>query len=235
MKKIPYYENIVKTLAPLNPQRMTEYNGEDITQFEEIKIEMMTQDLRAFKADKIEKIVTLTTEVMGGKIIVYGTTIIPQDQYPLPIFTSEIVLTGNHLGLRTDFIPLADCARDLDYLEKYIMPMESLWKKYKDIEGSGIERYTWQRVMLSPFYAYGKYKYSIENIEEKALEISIEYLKLYTKLWAEVQPADPGYMELLNDRKKIMLKTMLDYDPGEMWLRQSLDQETAHRILALLF
>ena len=42
-------------------------------------------------------------------------------------------------------------------------------------------------------------------------------------------------MELLNDRKKIMLKTMLDYDPGEMWLRQSLDQETAHRILALLF
>ena len=235
MKKIPYYENIIKALAPLTPQRMTEYNGEDITQFEEIKIEMMTQDLRAFKADKIEKIVTITTEVMGGKIIVYGTTIIPQDQYPLPIFTSEIVLTGNHLGLRTDFIPLADCARDLDYLEKYIMPMESLWKKYKDIEGSGIERYTWQRVMLSPFYAYGKYKYSIENIDEKALEISIEYLKLYTKLWAEVQPADPGYMELLNDRKKIMLKTMLDYDPGEMWLRQSLDQETAHRILALLF
>ena len=235
MKKIPYYENIIKALAPLTPQRMTEYNGEDITQFEEIKIEMMTQDLRAFKADKIEKIVTITTEVMGGKIIVYGTTIIPQDQYPLPIFTSEIVLTGNHLGLRTDFIPLADCARDLDYLEKYIMPMESLWKKYKDIEGSGIERYTWQRVMLSPFYAYGKYKYSIENIEEKALEISIEYLKLYTKLWADVQPADPGYMELLNDRKKVMLKTMLDYDPGEMWLRQSLDQETAHRILALLF
>jgi len=235
MKKIPYYENIIKALAPLTPQRMTEYNGEDITQFEEIKIEMMTQDLRAFKADKIEKIVTITTEVMGGKIIVYGTTIIPQDPYPLPIFTSEIVLTGNHLGLRTDFIPLADCARDLDYLEKYIMPMESLWKKYKDIEGSGIERYTWQRVMLSPFYAYGKYKYSIENIEEKALEISIEYLKLYTKLWADVQPADPGYMELLNDRKKIMLKTMLDYDPGEMWLRQSLDQETAHRILALLF
>ncbi len=155
MKKIPYYENIIKALAPLTPQRMTEYNGEDITQFEEIKIEMMTQDLRAFKADKIEKIVTITTEVMGGKIIVYGTTIIPQDQYPLPIFTSEIVLTGNHLALRSDFIPLADCARDLDYLEKYIMPMESLWKKYKDIEGSGIERYSFQRVMLSPFYAYG--------------------------------------------------------------------------------
>ena len=78
-------------------------------------------------------------------------------------------------------------------------------------------------------------KYEIENIEEKALEITIEYLKLYTKLWADVQPADPGYMELLNDRKRIMLETMLENDPGEFWLKQSLPQETAHRIMALLF
>ena len=235
MKKIPYYDQIVETIKPLSPKRMTEYRGEDITQFEEIKIDMMTQDLRVFKADKLEKIVTITSEVMGGKIIVYGTTIIPKDEYPLPIFTSEIALTGNHLGLRVDFIPLADCARDLDYLEKYIMPMEDLWKKYKDIEGSGIERYVWQRVMLSPFYSYGKYKYALENIEEKALEITIEYLKLYTKLWADVQPADPGYMELLNNRKRIMLETMLENDPGEFWLKQSLPEETAHKIIALLF
>lgn len=235
MKKIPYYQNIVETLKPLSPQRLTQYQGEDITQFEEIKIEMMTQDLRAFKADKLKKIVTITTEVMGGKIIVYGTIIIPEDDYPLPIFTSEIVFTGNHLGLRVDFIPLADCARDLDYLEKYVMPMEDLWKKHKGIEGSGIERYVWQRVMLSPFYSYGKYKYEIANIEEQVLEITIDYLKLYTKLWADVQPADSGYMKLLNDRKNIMLKTMLENDPGEMWLKQSLDEQTAKRIMALLF
>lgn len=236
MKKIPYYEKIVEALAPLTPQPMKEFKGEDITDIEEITIEdMMTQQLRVFKADKVEKIVTLTTEVMGGKIIVYGTTIIPEDEYPLPLFTSELVLTGNHLGLRVDFIPLVDCARDAEYLEKYIMPMEGLWKKYKGLEGSGIERYVWQRVMLSPFYTYGKYKYDIENIEEKSLDITIEYLNLYTQLWADVQPADPGYMGPLNERKRIMLKTMLEYDPGEMWLRQSLDEETTHKILALLF
>jgi hypothetical protein len=235
MKKIPYYDRIVEALAPLNPQRMTEYNGEDITDVEEIKLEMMTQQLRAFKADKIAKILTLTTEVMDGKIVVYGTTIIPEDNYPLPIFTSEVVFTATHLSLRVDLIPLADLARDEEYLEKYIMPMEDLWKKYKGIEGAGIERYVWQRVQLSPFYTYGKYKYDIENIGEKALDITLEYLNLYTKLWADVQPADPDYMKALNERKIVMLKTMLDNDPGEFWLKQSLDDHTAHKILSLLF
>ncbi len=235
MEGIPYYDRIVEELAPLNPQRMTEYKGEDITDVEEIKLDMMTQQLRAFKADKIAKILTLTTEVMGGKIVVYGTTIIPEDNYPLPIFTSEVVFTATHLSLRVDLIPLADLARDEEYLEKYIMPMEDLWKKYKDIEGAGFERYVWQRVQLSPFYTYGKYKYEIENIGEKALDITLEYLNLYTKLWADVQPADPDYMKALNERKIVMLKTMLDNDPGEFWLKQSLDDHTAHKILSLLF
>ena len=235
MEKIPYYDRIVEAIAPLNPQRMTEYKGEDITDVEEIKLDMMTQQLRAFKADKIAKILTLTTEVMDGKIVVYGTTIIPEDDYPLPIFTSEIVFTATHLSLRVDLIPLADLARDEEYLEKYMMPMEDLWKKYKNIEGAGFERYVWQRVQLSPFYTYGKYKYEIENIGEKALDITQEYLDTYIKLWNDVQPADPGYMNALNERKEIMLKTMLDNDPGEFWLKQSLDDHTAHKVLALLF
>ncbi len=235
MNQIPYYENIVKGLEPLSPQPMTEYNGEDITEFNEIKTETMTQHLRAFKADKIAKILTLTTEVMGGKIVVYGTTIIPEDDYPLPLFTSEIVFTATHLSLRVDCIPLADCAMDADYLEKYIMPMEDLWKKYKDMEGAGVERYVWQRVMLSPFYTYGKYKYELENIDKKSLEITLEYLDLYVKLWADMQPADSGYMQRLNERKQVMLKTMLEYDPGEFWLKQDLGEETAKKILALLF
>ena len=94
---------------------------------------------------------------MGGKIVVWGTTIVPTDEYAFPMFASEIVQTVNHLSLRADLIPLADCGRDMVYLEKYMVPMEEIWEKYKDIEGVGMERYLWNRVMLSPFYAYGKY------------------------------------------------------------------------------
>jgi hypothetical protein len=69
MKSIPYYERVVEALAPLNPQRMTEYDGDDITQYEKIETEMMTQYLKVFKADKLKKITTITSEIMGGKIM----------------------------------------------------------------------------------------------------------------------------------------------------------------------
>jgi len=235
MKAIPYFEKILETLTPLNLRPMKTYRGEDITRFKKIETDMMTQELRCFEADKVEKIITLKADILGGKIIVCGTTIVPTDEYPFPLFTSEIVQAVNHLSLRADLIPLADCGRDMEYLEKYMVPMEEIWKKYKDIAGMGTERYLWQKVMLSPFYAYGKCKYDIENIEEKALEITMEYLKLYTKFWAEAQKADPAYMELLNGRKRAMLKTMMENDPGEGPLKKAFGEETARKILALLF
>jgi len=180
MKAIPFFEKIIETLSPLNPRPMKTYRGEDITQFEKIETEMMIHDMKCFEADKLDKIITIKADIMGGKIIVWGITIVPTDEYPLPLFTSEIVQAVNHLSLRADLIPLADLARDMEYLDKYMVPMEEIWKKYKDIEGIGRERYLWHMVMLSPFYTFGKVKYDIEDIEEKSLDITIDYLTLYT-------------------------------------------------------
>jgi len=172
---------------------------------------------------------------MGGKIVVWATTIVPTDEYALPMFTAEVVQAVNHVSLRADLIPLADCGRDMDYLDKYMVPIEELWKKYKDIEGSRMEKYLWHRVMLSPFYTFGKYKYDIENIEEISLDVVTDYLNLYIKFWSEAKKEDPSYMELLNGRKKAMLKIMLENDPGEGPLRKALGEEKAQKILALLF
>jgi len=235
MKTIPYFERIIETLSPLNPRPMKTYRGEDTTQFAEIETEMMIHHMRCFEADKLDKIINIKADIMGGKIVVWGTTIVPTDEYPLPLFAAEIVQAVNHLSLRADLIPLADCGRDMEYLEKYMVPMEEIWKKYKDIEGAGMERYLWQRVMLSPFYTYGKFKYDIENIEETSLDAIIEYLKLYIKFWSEAEKEDSHYMELLNGRKRAMLKIMMENDPGEGPLRKALGEEKAKKILALLF
>jgi len=235
MKTIPFFEKIIETLSPLNPQPMKTYRGEDITQFEKIETEMMTHHMQCFEADKLDKIITIKADIMGGKIVVWGITIVPTDEYPLPLFTSEIVQAVNHLSLRADLIPLADLARDMEYLDKYMVPMEEIWKKYKDIEGIGRERYLWHMVMLSPFYTFGKVKYDIEDIEEKSLDITIDYLTLYAKLWAEAEKADPAYMESLNGRKRSILKTMMEKDPGEGPLKKALGAEKAHKILSLLF
>ena len=123
----------------------------------------------------------------------------------------------------------------MEYLEKYMAPMEEIWEKYKDIEGMQPEKYLWHRVMLSPFYTFGKIKYDVENIAETSLTITTDYLNLYTKLWSETEKADPSYMELLNGRKKDMLKIMLENDPGEGPLKKALGKEKAEKLLALLF
>ncbi len=235
MKDIPYFERVIEAEKPLNPRPMKTYQGDDITEFEKIETDMMVHTMKCFEADKLDKIINIKADIMGGKIIVWATTIVPADEYALPIFTAEIVQAVNHLSLRADLIPLADCGRDMDYLEKYMVPMEELWKKYKDIEGAGMEKYLWQRVMLSPFYVFGKFKYEIENIEETALEAVIDYLNLYIKFWSEAEKADPSYMELLNGRKRDMLKIMLENDPGEGPLRKALGEEKAQKILSLLF
>ena len=235
MQTIAYTDRIIEALTPLNPTPMTTYRGNDITQFEKIETEMMTHTMRCFKADKLDKIVTIKADIMGGKLIVWATTIVPEDEYPLPIFTSEVVQAVNHLSFRVDLIPLADCGRDMDYLEKYVAPLEEIWEKYKDIEGMRPEKYLWHRVMLSPFYTFGKIKYDVENIEETSLDITTDYLNLYTKLWSETEKADPSYMELLNGRKKDMLEIMLENDPGEGPLKKALGKEKAEKLLALLF
>jgi len=114
-------------------------------------------------------------------------------------------------------------------------PIQPLWEIYKDIEGMRPEKYLWHRVMLSPFYTFGKIKYDVENIEETALDITTDYLKLYMKFWAEAEKAAPSYMELLNGRKKDMLKIMMENDPGEGPLKKALGKEKAEKLLALPF
>ena len=140
MKNLAYKEKIIETLAPTNPKPMTTYRGDDITQFEKIETEMMVHTMQCFEADKLDKIVTIKADIMGGKLIVWATTIVPTDEYPLPLFTSEVVQAVNHLSFRVDLIPLADCGRDVEYLEKYVAPIEPSWEKYKDIEGMRTEK-----------------------------------------------------------------------------------------------
>ncbi|MBW1838508.1 MAG: hypothetical protein JRI49_01125, partial [Deltaproteobacteria bacterium] len=152
MKTIPYYDRIMETLSPLNPRPMKAYRGEDITELERIEVELMVYEMRCFETDKLDKIVTIKADIMEGKLVIHAMNIMPHDEYPLPIFTSEIIQAVNQVSLRVDFIPLADCAMDMDYFKRFLMPMEPIWKECKDLEGAGIERHSFARILTSPFY-----------------------------------------------------------------------------------
>ncbi|RMF97992.1 MAG: hypothetical protein D6734_00985 [Candidatus Schekmanbacteria bacterium] len=234
MKAIPYFDEILDGIKPMNPVEMKEYKGNDISEFRKIETDMMTQEIICYSADKIDKIVTMKSTILGGKLIVWATNIVPSDEYDLPIFSSELV-QGSHISLRVDLIPTADCGRDINYLKKYVEPIQPLWEKYKDIEGMCLERYLWFRVMLSPFYTCGKFKYEQEGIEDKCLEITKDYLNLYVKFWQEAEKQNSEYMKSLVERKRKMFETLRENDPGGGPLKKALGEEKAEIILSLLF
>ena len=233
MKTIPYYEKMMETLSPLNPRPMKTHRGEGITEFERIETEMMIYEMRCFEADKLDKITTIKADIAGGGFIVQATIIVPTDEYPLPIFGSEILQTESHISLRVDFYPLADCARDMGYFERYMTPMEPVWEKYKDLEGVGMEKRHWAKVLASPFYTFGKLHQ--ENIADTALDLTVDYLKLYVQFWSETEKAEQAYMTSLNERKRAILQIFREKDPGEKPLKKILGEEKAQRLMELLF
>ncbi len=234
MKTIPYYDRIIETLSPLNPQPLKTYKGENLADLERIEVELMVHEMKCLEADKLDKIVSIKADIMEGKLIIHAMNIMPTDEYPLPIFTSEIIQAVNQVSLRVDFIPLADCAMDMDYFKRFLMPMEPIWKECKDLEGAGIERHAFARILTSPFYGYGKFKYD-ETIEDKSLDITLDYLKLYVKLCSETEKADPAYMSTLNKRKEAILQIYRDWDPGRGPLKRTVGDEIAHRLIKILF
>ena len=206
MKAIPYYDRLMETLSPLNPKPMKTYREYDLTELERIETEMMIYDMHCFEADKLEKIVTIKGDIMGGKLVICATNILPSDEYPLPIFTSEVIQAVNHVGLRADFMPLADLALDMDYFNKYMMPMEEAWKRSKDLAGAGPERHHWARA-----------------------------LTFYVKVCSETEKGDPAYMAPLNKRKNATLDTYRKWDPGRGPLETTVGKEKAHQIMDILF
>lgn len=234
MKEIPYFEKLLETLKPLNPKPMEKYRGKDISRFKKIETDILVQEMNCYEADKLDKIIMMKATILGGKLIVWASSIVPTDEYDFPVFTSEIVQAVNHVSLRTDLIPLADCARDTEYMTKYMEPMQDTWEKYKDIEGMGFERHHWFRVMLSPFYLYGKFKYD-DTIEDKGVEITADYLKLFIDNCINAEKKDSKYMELLNSRKRTMFATLMEKDPGRGPLEKALGEKDADLIFSLLF
>jgi hypothetical protein len=234
MKTIPYFDRMLKTLAPLNLRPVTTHRGEDISDLQRIELEMMTYEMKCFEVDHLDKIVIIKADIMGGKLVIHAMNIFPNDECPLPLFTSEIIQAVNHVGLRVDLIPLADCALDMDYFHKYLMPLEDIWKKCKDKDGAVFERHHWARALSSPFYGYGKYKYN-DTIEDESLDITDEYLKIYVKHWQELEKADPTYMAPLNERKKAIIDIYKEWDPGRGPLKSTVGDELADRIMNVLF
>jgi hypothetical protein len=170
--------------------------------------------IRCYKADKIEKITFSFMSAMleGQENESYpGITlgIAPKDDYALPLYHTAWDENVNYTHITTDLIPLADCARDLEYLKKYQDPLEPAWKKHKYLRDLPCEfpqleliPFPWFRAALGPYGIAVRPPMRRADVREKFMELPADYLKIYIDMWKEAEPQDPAYMKLLNERKR---------------------------------
>jgi hypothetical protein len=200
-------------------------DSKEATRIAELKGNVIKGCVHCYGAKKLEKITLVHLELVGKY---YGCIlrVWPADDYPLPIFTLSMDENPNATHFFLDCIPLADCVVDDSYLEKYLDPLQPVWKKYKfirdlpDFPDYEVNLYSWMRATQSPYLITRRVPANKpKGIREDLIKLGIDYLKAYTNIWGKAQLQDPAYMRPLNERKvKMREDSRTKKDPdGKFW------------------
>ena len=93
----------------------------------------------------------------------------------------------------------------------------------------------WFRTINSPYLITTEPEATREN-QERLLNLTLDYLKVYIDLWKKEEPSSPEYMKELNARKEAIRKTFEERDSiGDMMLTKTLGKELAHLSLITQF
>jgi hypothetical protein len=195
----------------------------------------MTGFSKVYKMEKCEK-VTLSNFIMMDRILACALTIIPSDEYELPIPVLEWSETENVISVLVDFIPAVDLVMQQDYREKYLDPLDDYWMKYKDLPGMGPNRFAWTRQLMGPYYLCGHISKETEQNKATCLGIFKDYLECWMRLWHNAKPAgNPNGIQKLKERRSTIRKIFRDNDEGAKTMSQIIGQETVDLILLCNF
>ena len=170
-------------------------------------------EVRHYKADKIEK-VAFGKYMMKG-VEINGVSIIPDSNYDLPIFASNLSSTVKGINMDVDLYPMKDIIINFDYLEKYISPLQETYDeflRYSKVNKLDSDFY-WSRAIRSPYWIKGLCP---ENESGPFLDFSKSYLVKWIQFWKEVKPmTNPEEIDILKRRKKILRQKISEGDPGK--------------------
>lgn len=229
---------------PLEP--MASYLGRDATPYLKFKKPMAEGTYQGYKvkgSDKIEKIGY--GELVYMKRAKYNSlNMTAGDNYDMPIFACEFDETPKRLSITIDFIPIVDIGVHPEYCEKYLNPLDSLWRKYRQLGGLTegnrclVERrygpWPWARASMSHFPIDGR----VSEVEDRKQIVAavIDYAKLWLKLLDTAEPIkDPGYQKEVETRRKAIQKYYRDLDPGGEVLKKIFGDEGEKLIVSLIF
>ena len=211
----PVVETLWPILSKLNPKIMTTSEGDDITDLQEIRSPVIRGSEFCFTTDKIGKGVIFITATIQ-RLVCVGVLISPNDDYDFPMFEVDHFEYSDKVLFLIDMHPLRDIIADPWYREKYLDPIEPIWKKYFDLN-VGVKREDFLSPFQSPYSIRGHHKPTDDNRSNIArmLECTVKYLEYYVDIVvANAEPvSDPEGRAFAIMKKDLIRDTYRSHDP----------------------
>jgi len=211
----PVVETLWPILSKLNPKIMTTSEGDDITDLQEIRSPVIRGSEFCFTTDKIGKGVIFITATIQ-RLVCVGVLISPNDNYDFPMFEVDHFEYSDNTLFLIDMHPLRDIVADPWYREKYLDPIEPIWKKYLDLNDD-VQRNDFLSPFLSPYSIRGHHKPADDKRSNIArmLECTVKYLEYYVdNVVAKAEPvSDPEGKAFAIKKKTLVRDTYRSHDP----------------------
>jgi len=212
----PVVETVWPILSKLNPKLMTTSEGEDITDLQEMRVYIMEGSNLFFSTDKIEKLI-ITIQVVAKRLNCAWVEITPNNDYDFPIFEVDIFEYLDRVFFLLDMHPLRDLVIDAWYREKYLDPVEPIWKEYPDLNTGKSVTASALSSFLSPYSIIGIHKPADDMRSNMArmLECATKYLEYYVdNVVAKAEPVeDPEGKAFVIKKKQAMRAYYRTKDP----------------------
>ena len=208
IKWSPYLEKIREQMDQLKLSEIKEWNGHDLTPSREFKTSQVQGGFKAFRAEKIEKIGI--GSFCSNKEIHHGfCTIIPDEDYDLPMFMSQWEEGGKEIRFLVDIMPTVDSLIDEEYRKRYLESVQPLWEKYASLPGICPEESDVIRSLCSIIYTAAKVPIDKEGMRLAALAPHTEYLKSYLNFLKEAYPIKDDTKRKEVKRKRGVIRNVL--------------------------
>jgi len=234
----PVPETIWPIVSKLDLKPLTNWRGVDLTDLQETRLPSYQGCLLFFYTDKIEKL-NVGFSVIMNRIVPTTLSIMPNDDYEFPMFSGEFIETPDNVRFIMDMHPLRDLAIDSWYREKYLDPVEPIWKQYQDLNNDIIPL-SWIRGLLGPYPIVGLCKAETPDSSglARATELFTKYLGYYVdQVIPNAEPVkDPQAKEFVIKKKNAIRKLyQTSKDPGTAVMAKLLGVEEAKKRLHAMF
>ena len=208
-KGTPYLEKMKELVDQLKPTELNELGGKDLASIQDIKDSQTTGGFKAYSAEKMEKIGLGAFTLSDGTR--YGfCTIIPQEDYDLPLFLSRWEEREKEITFLVDIIPTVDSLVDEEYRKKYIESIQKhLWDRFVSLAGICPEESDIIRSLCSIIYTAARVPIEKDGMRLAALAPHTEYLKSYSAFVADARPVESdAKKQEIQKKKAALLKTL---------------------------